>query len=630
MPSELVADPIDVIVYLNRGGLRDNGSEDWERWKFEYSYPVMQSRNIGDVIFRFDPGNPLSMIRENRNRRKAVICIQSAGFELSSQWFREELESVLREKLPGGLFEPREADGRALFEATKQFLHFVGDQISKMVLSAAEPVRRFGPRKNGRPEELSLDLSGDESIPPADYRNLLRLWWLTLECLHRGIEGALHHQKLPDDQEAKTMRASVLKLRAHLAASLLESQTINDSSLLAALHESMLEWIDFNTESRTRDGDLDFLHSRYKELGDLLFQVKPENPLFQRLSWLPGFRDRGAPREKKDWSNSRRIAVRQAVISALQLPHEPKALDIIDRYPDALDRAREVFSKRYDVRELVAISFAWPKIRKSPARRQLRERTTAFVQGTWRHLPWLYPGFLLLALLGWVLFAWTASGHGILGPLADNILAGIFSVQLSIIYAAVVYFILFARIAEKLFFQTMPRILGSLIVGYVPLWLPQETWTFPFYMSWVAVLLCTCVLLTISYVYFVLQVSGRVAVRGEAIQKTTAVFLIAAAQAYCIGLLIIDFSARFFTQALPPSLGGEGTATLLLHLNTTGQIIFVDSPIALLGRAIGNQALAGHHFWILPKLQIFWFGLAMFIAVFLHILWEKEGILERL
>ena len=203
----------------------------------------------------------------------------------------------------------------------------------------------------------------------------------------------------------------------------------------------------------------------------------------------------------------------------------------------------------------MAISNAWPEIRKSPARRlPLRERATAFLKGTWRHLPWPYPAFLLLGLFGWLLFAWNTSGTTILRPFTETAFSIVFSAQYSIVYAILAYFILFAPLARKLrlFAQAMPKILGSLIVGYVPLWLPQETWTFPFYMSWEAVLVCTFVLLIIWYLYFAVEVSGKVKMRGEALQKATAIFLIAAAQAYCIGLLITDFSGQYSQRPCRP------------------------------------------------------------------------------
>jgi hypothetical protein len=644
MPGDsVVGDSVEVIVYLNRGGLQGDdgtGTGERKRWKFEYTYPALQSRHIGDVTFRFDPGNPRSMIRENRNLHKAVICLQAKDFELSPQWFQEELQSALRGKPPGGLFEPVEADGRALFEVTKEFLRSVGDQLSKMDLSASDQKRRFRPRTNGGPQAPALDLGCEEGQLSADYRNVLRLWWLTLDRFHQGIESALHRQRLPDDQETRAIRATVLKLRAHLAASLLEFQTIDDSDLLMALHQSMLGWIDFNLGGRTRDDDIDFLDSRHEELGDLLFEVEPAPPLLQRIFQLPGFRKNGSPEEDENWQSSRRIAVRGAVLSAQRLQDKREAREIIERYADSLHRTGELFSKRYDVRELVAISNAWPEIRKAPARRQpLPERVVAFIRGTWRHLPWPYPAFLLLGLFGWILFGWNTSQRTLFRPVTEEAFLIVFSVQYSIVYAVLAYFIVFARLARKLrlFAQAMPKILGSLIIGYVPLWLPQETWTFPFYMSWEAVLVCTMILLVISYLYFAVEISGKVKIRSEALQKATAVFLIAAAQSYCIGLLITDFSARYFTDSLPPSLiGGRGIGGSFdnLHsmIDSLGLIRYIPNPLSLLSRAMGGvdlSGLAGQEFWLLPKLQIFWFGLAMFVAVFLHMLWEKEGILER-
>ena len=68
-------------------------------------------------------------------------------------------------------------------------------------------------------------------------------------------------------------------------------------------------------------------------------------------------------------------------------------------------------------------------------------------------------------------------------------------------------------------------------------------------------------------------------------------------------------------------------------LDSLGQSFYITNPLSLFGHLIPGVDLSGftsHEFWLLPKLQVFWFGLAMFIAVFLHMLWEKDGILERL
>jgi hypothetical protein len=621
------AEALQVAIYLNQGGLRDaDGVAAGERPPlFKRSTP--QNHLIREVTFHFDPGNPRAMIRNNRDRQKAVICIQSASFELSPDWFERELSSALRAKSRSHDTARvlKAGDGQVLCDATKAFLGFVGGELSKMNLAAVEQRRRFVPRGGNGTASLALDLSCGESPSPETYQTFLWLWWLTLDRLHEGIRRALLRQTLSDDREIRAARATVLKLRAHLALGLLESRGIDDRKLLGDLHDSMLDWIDFNLGTRTSDDDLEFLEPRHEELGDLLFTVKPAPPLLQWLSRLAPRRGNGRAMAAQDWRLSRRIAVREAIFSVQRLEEEHHVRDLAERYSDSLRRATELFSSRFDVRELVTVSSAWTEIHRAPAGRAPVARRAAarlFIQGTWRHLPWLYPAILLWTAASWLVFglwAFMAKGHSGSLEHVRSMRDFMFSIQFSVVYLLLSLFILsglagLARM-QRLFTQALPRIFGSLIVGYVPLWIAEETWTFPFEMDWGPILISAVVLLVISFLYFTIEVSRKVKLRGEAIQKASAVFLIAAVQAYCVGLLITDFTGRYCIRAMPFAFPKQ------LHdkLFCAGEILPIKSPFSAIN----------YEFWLLPKLLVFWFGLAMFIAVFLHMLWEKEGILER-
>jgi hypothetical protein len=633
----MIHDPLNVIVYLNRGGLGNDpqGSPtERERWKYESPASPLRSPLMGEITFCFDPGNPRAMIRENRDPRKAVICVQSADFELSPGWFKQELRSALRAKSRGPDRELGDGAGEALCSATRSFLTFIGEELSRMDLAAAERRRRFGPRGNGRGETLALDLSCLAAASDADYESLLRLWWLSLDCLSRGIARALQRRLLRDDPETRAIRAPVLKLRAHLAASLLELQAADDRNLAPALHESMLEWIDFNLGSRSRNDGSELLDTRHRELGDLLFEVEARPSRWRPLR-KPSARGAGDPPEARDWLSSHCIAVRKAISSAKSL-HDPSGA-IIDHYADSLRRAGDFFSRRYDIREMVTVSRAWFEIR-SPAPGQpipskikaFRARVREFARGTMRHLPWVYPVFLLFAFLPWlplggiVLTNRNELTLAHFGSPAHNVVSVLFGAQFSLLYLGLFLFVFGARLLQKrrLFDQAMPRLLGSLIVGYVPLWLAEETWTFPFHLRWRGILSCVAVLLIVSFLYFVVEVSRRVKMSSEALQKAAAVFLIAATQAYCIGLIITDFSSNAFTHAMPFARAGD----LQRELKVDHQVVHVPSLLEIFPRP---SVFASHEFLLLPKLVVFWFGLAMFVAVFLHMLWEKEGILER-
>lgn len=632
---------LNVVVYLNRGGLVDDTHPLPLDKGLEYKVPpgTLKTHLIQQVTFRFDPGNPRAMIRENREATKAVICVQSTDFELSPQWFGRELRSALgaKSRVPVKELEDGHADkhGEALCVATRSFLAFIGDELNKMDLAVAEPHRRFGPRLNGGSESLKLDLSRPSQVSADDHETLLRLWWLSLDCVRRGIDRALHRRLLANDQDTRGIRTPVLKLQAHLAASLLELGAADDVNLAPALHESMLRWIDSNLGARRRheqDDVGDTLEQRHRELGELLFTVEGGA---SGNRWVRMLRADRLPRESLDWRHSQRLAVRPAILAARQASSA-----IADHYADSLRRAGDLFSRRYDIRELITVTRAWYEIRSSSPGRAALGKGREIVRDTLRHLPWQYPAFLLFAVLPWVslaalvcmhskeLIAWEkvtpANAAAYFGTPAHSIVSVLFSVQFFLIYAVLVFCL--APVSpirwRRLFEQAMPRLLGSLIVGYVPLWLAEEAWTFPYHLRWRAILPCVIVLLIVSFLYFLVDASRRVKEPREAALKAMAVFVIAATYAYCLGLLITDFSANSFMRAMPFADEGKLLKMFVAHR----QILNVPSPFRVFPWPV---AFKEHEFLLLPKVVVFWFGVAMFLSVFLHMLWEKEGILER-
>lgn len=652
-------EPLSVIVFLNRGGLADDAkvsADERDDWRYEFAARTVKTQLLGKVSLRFDPANPRTMIRENRNPRAAVICLQSADFELSPDWFTKELRAALRAKTRAPVRELGNGEGEALCDAVRSFLGFLADELAHMELATADRRRRFGPRANGGHPTLALDLSKLSTAGDAEYEGLLRLWWLSLDCVGRGIERALRHRLLADDPETRALRAPVLKLRAHLAAALLDvhlgdggsaavGEAADDRRQLApALHQSVLDWIDFNLASRNRHEGVDPLETRHRDLGDLLFEVEAKPSRWGPFGSARAGGNGHAP-EQRHWSSASRITVRKAILSATEL--QVTASEIVDHYTDSLRRAGDFFSRRYDVREMIAVSRAWFEIRSpAPGHRHgvdLGERIRAcgaglreLARGTLRHLPWPYLAILGLALLSWLSLGWLVVRGEAAGPPFGSPLHGVVSVlftaQFSLFYLGIAYFVLAASLRRKrlLFEQSMPRVFGSLVVGFVPLWIAEETWTFPFYMRWMPILGSVAVVLLVSILYFVVEVSHRVKLPSEAMQKAFAVFLIAASQAYCIDLLISDFAARCLTKAMPFAVPGA----LQEDIQRSHQLLHVPSPLQPFvshwpSLASRWPSIAAHEFWLLPKLVVFWFGLAMFVAVFLHMLWEKEGILER-
>ncbi|MEM7048357.1 MAG: hypothetical protein AAF604_01805 [Acidobacteriota bacterium] len=575
------------------------------------------------------------MIREISNPATLTICLADSGFEMTSQWFTDQCQQAIEEH--GGDIEPNlqgDLIGRQLFLGLLQFLEHLGSMTPDLVdgLLPSLPQRQF----QIGPATLPLD-----DLPRA--ANLLHRWWVFADQICR----ALRHSSLElgglrpwpsrkSDQPAEEIRGNLLKLRAHLAASILECrptkywQGSSERQSVLDYHQSIAQWVYYNLEMRPSTEELLHLKTPYREVGDLLFRC--EEP----KSWRPRLRPSVEP-SRSDWARTRCFKTRPAFLRAAAAfrqkdsKERSKLRRILGEQWRLFRDAESFFLKKFELREFMILSRAAAEVSRQQASLRSAAINAPAIGFILRHLPWPYLGFLILAFLSWGTLGTarllertsTTSGAG----LALDIAEALFLMQYLVVYGGlsvvtVMTFRRFRRI-HSLFEQALPNIFGGILVGYVPLCLTEEMSRMPLTMSWPKILSITAILILLACMYFIVEVASQVRRRGEMLRKAMALSLIALAQSYGLGLIVTSTlgseyviqSNDLSTQSTPPAPSEYS------NINCDGPLDSVEcmEEANILHRlrvmTLGNLEM---EFMLFPKLLLLWFSLALFVGIFVE------------
>lgn len=661
-----------VVIHLNRAGL-SGALRAGEPARWEYRVYPRSKGKIGDIVFCFDEGNPHSRTRDARRPDSLVLCLCDPDLELQAEWFEKQCRTALKpHRWPEGRGMAKSA-GPTLLEATNALLQHLVEQTGRIVEGLLGPAaqRRFEIQSDGA-VSYGFPLGEAGALKSDRGTLLLHRWWLFLDHVCNALRKALPAGSVPvpgESPEARTQLATLLKLRAHLAANLLESESpiaVSEArDHVARYHSSLIEWARYNLESRSHDEDK-HLKPRYRELGDSLFAPKPPTRWIRAVRWV-GTRLLGfTPEDFGNWSTTRYFALREAFGKAQDTARPPGADDrdeddlrgrILDEQWRVLHAAEAFFGERYELREVMVLSKetadVWKQARREAGR---SERRLALVKDLLRSIPWPVMAFLLLVASSWSAFfasRWFATGAPEASAGLPRPVWVLFGLQYFILYACAVLMVLFSLVPmqriQSLFQQAMPRIFGGMIFGYSLFSFTEEIWWVPLKMGWIQIIGVTFVLVSVSSLYFVFEVAGKVRLKEQILRKAAALLLVAFAQAYGIGLIVTDALGPHLImpsiykevaanpESLQQRLGvdeaagtAHGAALMADSIDIGGLQDLLEANGELYVLEVPVLCFWHPEIWFFPKLLTLWVGLALFFGIFVQILWQKEGLLQRM
>ena len=163
--------------------------------------------------------------------------------------------------------------------------------------------------------------------------------------------------------------------------------------------------------------------------------------------------------------------------------------------------------------------------------------------------------------------------------------------------------------------RLMPRLTASLAVGYAALALTEEAWSFPLTASPSAWVLASLVAVLASALYLFRHTSERLEDRELALQRSLFLQLQTLTTSLVIGIFVTAF---FGYTSVPPGVLKLAQRSRWLGLP---RAILLPAPFV---------AASGWHLTLLPEVTLFFACMALFIGVFLQLLWEREPVTEPL
>lgn len=203
----------------------------------------------------------------------------------------------------------------------------------------------------------------------------------------------------------------------------------------------------------------------------------------------------------------------------------------------------------------------------------------------------------------------------------------LFSLLFLVLIVYVVYSLYrFCRKRDVYWFKKMiPRLLGGIIVGYLPLLMTGEMWQFCMNITWLESLQIIIVSLLACWIYLYVEVNNAIRDKNEAIKRANSVFLLGCIESLIVGLVFCSLFGQILIEKVV-FVGKNINFTqeyFLFHLPKE-----IHAPI-LLGilNALGFKNLV--HF-VYPPVILLYFPLALFIGIFVQIIWEDKPITEPL
>ena len=155
--------------------------------------------------------------------------------------------------------------------------------------------------------------------------------------------------------------------------------------------------------------------------------------------------------------------------------------------------------------------------------------------------------------------------------------------------------------------RMFPRLLGCIVIGYIPLIITEDVWKFCLNISRLTWLQVIFLGLFASFFYIFMEVKNAVDYRKRALKTALRLTSVGVAQSMAIGLVLCSLFNRI-TRGIDTSANFIG--------NLPREILV---PV-LFGSPFGLK-----HF-VYPSVLLTYFSLALFIGIFVQILWEDKPI----
>ena len=163
--------------------------------------------------------------------------------------------------------------------------------------------------------------------------------------------------------------------------------------------------------------------------------------------------------------------------------------------------------------------------------------------------------------------------------------------------------------------RLMPRLTASLAVGYAALTLTEEAWAFPLTATPPAWILVSLVAVLASALYLFRHTIERLEDRVLALQRSLFLLLQTLTTSLVMGIFVTAF---FGYTSVPREVLKLAQGSRWLGLP---RAILLPAPFV---------AASGWHLTLLPQVALFFACMALFIGVFLQLLWEREPVTEPL
>ena len=618
-----------IVIFLNQFGFA--GSQQKYEYRTELKRGSADETPLPvDIVFRFDENQSEALVREIGKPNTLTFCLTEENFELTPDWFSEKYLSVLEEHGHHlGPMPPAEVLGYRLLHAFLDFLRHLASNIPRMVegLLLSNQARRF--------QLGSYCLPCDGSVKTSE---LLHRWWLFTDQVHQAFRFSSNEFttffSIPAlVRSLDEIRAGLLKMRAHLAAVILEERpaakwkTNHHKESVLRYHDSICEWLDYNLNHRPLAEELTYLSSIYRELGDLLFE-STSSPVV-RLRSMGGEPEVRVGTEP--WFSTRSITVRAAFLasadafSTSEKQERRSAQKILNQQWRIFRDAEQFFLQKYEIREFMTLSRAAADVSKQRSRMRTRTLHASTMQFLFRHIPLPLLGFLVLVVVSWFALALALISPSTdvlsVGSIAKPVANALFTGQFVVVYGGLVVLAYLAvsrfRRIYSLFEQALPNIFGGILVGYLPLCLADEMSKMPLGMSWFEVLLISGSLILLACLYFVVEVSHQVWRREEMLRKAMTLGLIALAQSYGLGLIATSTFGSQHVMYAEEILHSHEAASIPGALVTLPHPIDYRAHLQEQGFMLPLR-FGPVEFWLFPKLLVLWFGLALFIGIFVQ------------
>jgi len=180
---------------------------------------------------------------------------------------------------------------------------------------------------------------------------------------------------------------------------------------------------------------------------------------------------------------------------------------------------------------------------------------------------------------------------------------------------------LLARRSVTFFNLACPRLFASIIVGYVPILVVEETWGIAATLHPATLAIICPALLTVTFLYLYMEAKRRLGRIDRAFQRAMMVLLMGLTESFAIGLAALNLVAPTMLETLGAVTRRTGRLPSKIGLDTDA----LAEHMGWLGKGLEYLDL---QLVVYPREQLLFACGALFVGVFLQLLWEDKQFTE--